>query len=117
MFGLHRNRRESDEARPLGKLTRAEAVGGVAIAALAVGSMLVGAPVVARVLPAAADTLKASIPSQESSTAATGRAQKEGGVLSTSAKERAESGEYPELTPESEPWIGRPAQNVLVDRA
>lgn len=37
--------------------------------------------------------------------------------MSTSAKERAESGEYPELTPESEPWIGRPAQNVLVDRA
>lgn len=117
MFGLHRNRRESDEARPLGKLTRSEAVGGVAIAALAVGSMLIGAPVVARVLPAAADTLKASIPSQESPTAATDRAQKEGGALSTSAKERAESGEYPELTPESEPWIGRPAQNVLVDRA
>lgn len=117
MFGFHRNQREAGGMRPFGKLSRSEAAGGVAIATLAVGSMLVGAPVVLRALPANADTIEASVSSKKGATAAIDRAQEEGGVLSTSAKERAESGEYPELTPESEPWIGRPAQNVLVDRA
>lgn len=117
MFGFHRNQREAGGMRPFGKLSRSEAAGGVAIATLAVGSMLAGAPVVLRALPANADTIEASVSSKKGATAAIDRAQEEGGVLSTSAKERAESGEYPELTPESEPWIGRPAQNVLVDRA
>lgn len=117
MFGFRSNQRETHGARPFGKLSRSEAAGGAAIAALAVGSMLVGAPMVLRALPAVADTIEASVSSEKDAMAAIERAQEEGGVLSTSAKERAESGGYPELTPASDHRIGRPAQNVLVDRA